>query len=149
MQEILQKAQDLWAELVKALQATTEQKKIYEDGIEANNKVSDTLKDWDDNLNAREGKIKSVENIVSLAKETNEKLEKLRSDQAEFDTQSKAFEDYQAQEKKTHSDLKVSLESSIKAADEKVEKYNSMLAELEEKKKNLVEEVTKEILSKK
>ena len=102
-----------------------------------------------EDLNKREATVRVIEDVKALNEETRQAVELLKKDRGQLNIERKAFENYQAQEKESHAKLKASLESSMKVANEKEDKYNKLIAELEEKKKNLVKEVTEEILKKK
>lgn len=144
MQELLQKAQDLWKELVKLTQATNEQKKIYENGIEKNVQVSEELKKLKESLDEREKEIKSVEDLISLAKETDEKIDKIKKDFAELETQRIAFVSYSEQVKNENLRLKETYDAGTKENEELKIKLDKEFAELEHRKKTLKEEVIKE-----
>lgn len=115
--------------------------KLKEEGIALDSRTS--------NISAREVEVKKIEDIVDFSVKVGEDKKKVDIERGELDIEKTAFETYQAQEKDTHAKLKASLESSIKAADEKEAKFTEELAKLEERKKNLSVEIVEELTKKK
>ncbi len=149
MKQIIEKIQSLYTDLVGKNAQVAEQVIRLNESSKKNDEATELLDKANENIKIRETAVRVIEDVQALSEETKVAQEQLKKDKGQLGIEKNAFEDYQAQEKQTHTNLKASMESSIKVANEKVEKYDKLLVELEEKKKNLVDEVTKEILNKK
>jgi len=146
---IIKKIEDLFKSLVEETEVVKKEREKIAVKLTEQADTSILLRSKEGELQERENAVKFIEDIQALNVETKTAQDQLKKDRTQFFIEQKAFNDYQEQEKQTHAARAASLESSIKATKEKGEKYDALLVELEEKKKNLVEEVTKELLNRK
>ena len=149
MKEVIKQIEGLYDCLVKENNLATVLTAKLNEGMGMVEKGKGENASQKENLDKREKGISGIEDVQRLNTETIEAQKKLVTDQGQLKIEKDAFESYQAQEKEANGKLRTNLESGLKACSLKEDELEQSLKDLEERKKNLVEEVTKEIMSKK
>lgn len=148
MKELLEKAvilvEEITAKNIKLNDLIDKNKSL----LEKNKEKEIVLKEKEVELNSREEKIKYIEDVEAVKVSNSEKAKEIKKDLSELNIQRNAFVGYQEQIKNEHKAKIDSLESSIKAANDKEEKYEKALGDLKEQEKKLKETVLKEIANK-
>ena len=148
MEKVIEKIQGLYKELVDT-KVEVSSIKVKLEELYANTKGKEEKADLLlADLNEREKKIVSIENVVALSAETNKAIKKLGEDKAVLSTERKAFEDYQEIFKQDREKELARLANAVKKAEDKESEYNEKLRQLTIDKKNLVENVMKDLQKK-